>query len=948
MPDSYRSAYRFLALMLLSFSLCLPAATLAQSGSAVSDNRSQQSTVQGRLDRTSQQLGDSTYFNAHPFRGTAGQRVKIDLTSHEFDTYLILLDPTGNKIAEGGGGSGSSNARLVVTLPATGMYTVLAASQRSSIFADDTFGRYTLTWNLAPTAIRPEDLHQAEQLSVQASFLFSQGQYKEAFPLAERALAIREALLDPTHPDVLKSLRALGWNYMAQDRYAEATLLFERAFKASRQTFGTDHAETLLYLNQLAFLYALQKRSLEAEQFYRESLEIKRRLYGETDPKVLESLNSLAFFYAEQGRSDEAERLYKQAFELNRRLSQNNASQNAAPAEQSRFNPSQLGFLYLQQGRDAEAETAFLASLEQHRRDLGEKDYAVAWDLESLAKLYLQQGKVDRSLELLWQVQAIEEYNLALNLSNGSESNRPSVLENTALDLDKKIALHLQQLPNNPAAARLAFTAILQRKGRALDFSANLQRILRQQIASADRDRLDRIFATRDQLAKLVFASPQQQPLDRYQYQTQIAALEERLRQQEDELSRRSTVFRTLSRPVTIESIQSLIPANAALVEFVQYRVFDPQSSAKNGLSTRYAAYVLYAQGNPKGIDLGDTEKINQVLQKFRSVISDSHIPVNQLQPLSHDLEKWVMQPVRKLLGNTRTILLSPDGNLNLIPFEALVDDTNHYLVEAYAFTYLTSGRDLLRLANSVPSQFPPVLIADPYFAKLGDVAPAQSLKAEQNIRTRTIDLTQQDFRSLPGTAKEINAIAPLLNVQPLTGSQATEEAVKQVNRPRILHIATHGFFATTQPVLPETTLADNPLLFSGLVLAGFKLKPQNREDGILTALEVANLNLLGTQLVVLSACDTGLGRLSAGEGIYGLRRALVIAGAESQVISLWKVDDDATQELIVGYYRKLLAGQGRSEALRQTQIEMLKSQDRSHPYYWASFIPSGNWQPLR
>jgi CHAT domain-containing protein/Tfp pilus assembly protein PilF len=936
--------------MLVGFSVCLPAATLAQSGSAVSDQRSQQSTVQGRLDRTSQQLGDSTYFNAHPFWGTARQKIKIDLTSDEFDTYLILLDPTGNKIAEGGIGTGGTNARLVVTLPATGTYTVLAASQRSSIFADYTFGRYTLTWNLAPTAIQPEDLHQAEQLWVQASFLFSQGQYKEAFPLAERALAIREALLEPNHPDVLNSLRALGWNYMAQERYAEATLLFERALKASRQTFGTDQSETLLYLDQLAFLYALQKRSVEAEEFYRESLEIKRRLYGATDPKVLESLNSLALFYADQGRSDKAERLYKQVFELNRHLSQNNASQNAIPEEQSRFNPSQLGFLYLQQGRDAEAETVFLQSLEHHRREFGENGYAVAWDLENLAKLYLKQGKVDRSLELLWQVQAIEEYSLALNLANASESNRRSILENTAIALDNKIALHLQQLPNNPAAARLAFTAILQRKGRALDFSANLQRILRQQVASADRDRLDRVFATRDQLAKLVFASPQQQPLDRYQYQTQVAALEERLRQQEDELSRRSTVFRNLSRPVTIDAIQSLIPTNAALVEFVQYRVFNPKSSAKNGLSTRYAAYVLHAQGNPKGIDLGDAEAINQSLQNFRSVLRDSNTPANQLQPPSHELEKLVMQPVRNLLGDTHTVLLSPDGNLNLIPFEALVDDTNRYLVEAYSFTYLTSGRDLLRLANSVPSQSPPVLMADPYFAKLGDVAPVPSLKAEQNIRTRTIDLTQQDFPSLPGTAQEINAIAPLLNVQPLTGSQATEEAVKQVNRPRILHIATHGFFVTPtlQPDLPETTLTDNPLLLSGLVLAGFKLKPQNREDGVLTALEVANLNLLGTQLVVLSACDTGLGRLSTGEGIYGLRRALVIAGAESQVISLWKVADDATQELIVSYYQKLLAGQGRSEALRQTQLEMLKSQDRSHPYYWASFIPSGNWQPLR
>ncbi|MGB7439645.1 MAG: CHAT domain-containing protein, partial [Coleofasciculaceae cyanobacterium] len=129
--------------------------------------------------------------------------------------------------------------------------------------------------------------------------------------------------------------------------------------------------------------------------------------------------------------------------------------------------------------------------------------------------------------------------------------------------------------------------------------------------------------------------------------------------------------------------------------------------------------------------------------------------------------------------------------------------------------------------------------------------------------------------------------------------------------------------------------------------LAGFNPRQSNPEDGALTALEVTGLNLWGTKLVVLSACETGVGEVNNGEGVYGLRRALAIAGAESQLISLWKVDDFGTKELMVKYYQRVLNKEGRSEAIRQTQLEMLASPQYQHPFYWASFIPSGEWKAM-
>jgi len=141
---------------------------------------------------------------------------------------------------------------------------------------------------------------------------------------------------------------------------------------------------------------------------------------------------------------------------------------------------------------------------------------------------------------------------------------------------------------------------------------------------------------------------------------------------------------------------------------------------------------------------------------------------------------------------------------------------------------------------------------------------------------------------------------------------------------------------------------ARDPLLRSGLGLSGANVRHTGEEDdGLLTALEAASLNLWGTELVVLSACDTGVGEIRAGNGMYSLRRALTIAGAEAQLTSLWPVSDRGTRELMVAYYVELLAGRGRSEALRLTQLAMLRDPRRRHPFYWAGFVPSGAWWPL-
>jgi hypothetical protein len=209
-------------------------------------------------------------------------------------------------------------------------------------------------------------------------------------------------------------------------------------------------------------------------------------------------------------------------------------------------------------------------------------------------------------------------------------------------------------------------------------------------------------------------------------------------------------------------------------------------------------------------------------------------------------------------------------------------------------------------------------------------------------------------FTPLPGTASEARDIEGLLgNATVLTGERATEAAVKALDGPSILHVATHGFFlprpfAAGRSAGPAVEEGGSPLLRSGLAFAGANVgSGETGDDGILTALEAAGLRLSGTKLVVLSACDTGVGEVTVGEGVYGLRRALVLAGSESQVMSLWPVSDEGTRELMAAFYRALREGSGRTEGLRSAQLGLLANPDRAHPFYWASFILSGKTGPL-
>jgi CHAT domain-containing protein/Tfp pilus assembly protein PilF len=757
-----------------------------------------------------------------------------------------------------------------------------------------------------------------------------------------------EKLRGEDHLDLAFALNNLGALYKKKGDYAQAESMLRRALEIREKRLKPDDPAIAQSQNNLASLYADQGDQDRAAQLHQRVLEIRKKTLGPEDVLTAQSMNNLASAYQDLGELKQAEPLYESALEIYRKR----LGHEHADVAQTLNN---LAVLTLLKGDYAKAEPLYQRALEIRETKLGPRHPLVAKTLDSFAVLCDLKGDVARAIQLRTRGLEIREHHLGIILTTGSEAQKRAYLAQASLseESDITISFNARSAPNDPRAAGMALNLILQRKGRVLDAMTDSIGALRRRLDPRDRELLEELSSAGSRLATLSLSE------QGAQYRDEIEKLEAERQRLEGAISSRSAEFQQQSRPVTIETIQKLLPANAALVEIAAYRPFDPKAikhSERFG-EARYAAYVLKPKGPPAFVELGEAARIDRAVEALREALRD---PKRQDvgQP-ARAVGQMVMEPIRALLGKTRRVLLSPDGSLNLVPFVALVDRRNHYLVKHYEFSYLTSGRDLLRLQIHAPSRQGPLVVADPDFGEI--------VRSAEAAATGGSDLSRSDFTPLPGTAeeaRELKAILPQATV--LTKGQATEAALKQANGPSILHVATHGFFLNDVPAGPRASAAsraqrlfvqqatpgqmarlENPLLRSGLGLAGANLRKGGDEDGILTAFEAAGLNLWGTKLAVLSACDTGVGEVKTGDGVYGLRRALVLAGAESQVMSLWPVSDQGTRELMTEYYKALQAGKGRGEAMRRVQLRLLKNDRRRHPYYWASFISSGEWAAL-
>jgi CHAT domain-containing protein len=776
-------------------------------------------------------------------------------------------------------------------------------------------------------------------LQTLASFYWTHGEKSKAVPLFDKVIQLAEVTQNHTVASVGGTIWSVAATYHWGGREDLAKPLMKRAldmFDKETARLEKDKPDDW----SLSMLYGMagnMERSLNdfpaAEQRFHKAIAIDEKRNG---------FSGYTFMLAETVRASGRP---KQALALYEQVEQETVKR--APSMANLYD-STIADVLRETGDFKGAEQRMLHALPGLEKTFGRKHPNYGLAELSLANIYMASHDFPKAERVLAESLDLAERELQMVLANGTEADHAGYVARNEYRLDGVVNFNYSLAPKNAAITRLALTTLLRRKGRALDASQAAMSTIRAKLAPADKQLLDNLAAARQKLSQLTVAGPQSTG-DPAEYAREVAVLEDQIAKLEIDLGKKSAAYRAASAPIELAPVQKALPHDTKLVELVNFQPGDIQKYYQYGAglqmpARRYAAYVLGGTGDPVFVDLAPAADIDTAVEKFRKAISDpKNTHTAELGRALYDLTVARIEPA---LGKSTEVLIAPDGALSVVPFSALVDAKGKFLVDKYNFTYLTSGRDLLRLGVRTKAKGGGVIFADPAFDA------TQKSQGAGSRGSRALELSELSWPALPGTGQEGAAVAKTMtSLKLLTGANATEGAVKALHGPRILHLATHGFFLPDDPPpasgqgAPKTER--NPLLRSGLALAGANKLSSGDEDGILTALEASGLDLEGTELVVLSACETGVGKVTNGEGVYGLRRALVVAGAESLVMSLWQVDDEATRDLMVGYYAKLAAGHARSTALREEQLELRANAKYAHPYYWASFLPAGDNSPL-
>jgi CHAT domain-containing protein/tetratricopeptide (TPR) repeat protein len=825
----------------------------------------------------------------------------------------------------------------------------------------------------------------ARSLSNLALLYQSMGDYAAAEPLSKQAMEICRVALGEQHPDFAGSLNNLAMLYDSIGDYAAAEPLSKQAMDIYRAVLGEQHPSFATSLNNLAGLYYSMGDYAAVEPLYKRAMEIRRAVLGEQHPSFAMSLNNLAALYCSTGDYAAAEPLLKQTMDIYRVVL---GEQHPSFATSL----SSLASLYDSVGDYAAAEPLYKRAMEIRRAVLGEQHPDFAMSLNNLASLFAATGREADAKKMMEQALAIDDRMIGQVFSISSEKQRTAYLKTVRVEFDLFLSLVSQYLSFSPEAVRSALSLVLRRKAiEAEALTTQRDAVLGGKYPEV-APKLREMTMLRAQAAQKTLAGPGKEGLQAHQqllaeWNTRKERLEAEVARQVPEMNLEQKL-----RSIDHQVVAIAMPAGRTLIEFVRFVVYDfkavPARDEPCWKPARYLAFVMPA-GEPENvemIDLGEAEPIDRMIATFRSSITGEEedrsnrglgrLPLAARRATGEDvgaqLREAIFTPLLKAIGNRKRLMISPDGDLTRLPFVVLPTDDGRRLIDEYQISYLGAGRDVVRFgfkSNREPARS--LVAADPDF-DFGGKAIATGAAAGSGRRSRDLKRDAMEaFDRLPGTRLEGENIAAMLDAELWMDSEALDARLKKCQSPRILHLATHGFFLEDQKRDPNEERSgfgamsleesgmerlvgarlENPLLRSGLVFAGVNTwlergeLMEDAEDGLLTAEDVSGLDLLDTELVVLSACETGLGEVHVGEGVFGLRRAFVLAGAKTLVMSLWKVPDEQTRELMEDFYHRILAGEPRADALRKAQLAMKAKYPE--PLYWGAFICQGDPGPL-
>jgi tetratricopeptide (TPR) repeat protein len=863
-------------------------------------------------------------------------------------------------------------------------------------------------------ALGPEHRRTATSLGRLAVLYRRMGDYARAEPLLQRALQTMEKGLGPEHPDTASSMNNLAILYRHMGDYAKAEILSQRALKIYEMARGPEHPSTAACLVSLALLYRDLGDYAKAEPLCQRALKIYEVARGPEHPSTAVSLNDLALLYTDMGDYGKAEPLWQRALKIEEKVLGPEHPGTAASL-------NGLALLYGDMGEYGKAEPLFQRAFRIFERTLGPEHPATIASLEDLARVLIDLERGSDAAVAAARAGHAELMTLANILSFAPESQRLAYTERQRLAHGGRHNPYtlLATLGDAPQIA----LSILRHKAVVLD-SLLEDRLVAQASENEElRDAIDRLAVAKRRLTQLLLEVPKDlnEPA-RARRSAEREILEREVEQLEGALARQVAGFRRgtaeqdafvwregllarrvtglgLARwafSVTVPEVQHALPRQAALIELLLYSHY----LGKGRAELRYGALVLGPSGEPKWIPLGEASVIETELSRYRKAM-EGRIPEKEVVTLLQALHQRLWAPIERALpAQAHTVILSPDGQLNFLSFATLLSPQDQFLGQKYSVRYVASGRDLLREMKPVVSQ-QSVIFGDPDFSGKG----VKPLNGSTNELLAMRALDRRDLQSLslaplPGTANECRSLVVKAKqwswpVQMYLGPEATEPQLQAVRSPRVLHLATHGFYLPEKDtagsnapsgwrgvggigprietdllsvdsdsfrtendasavqgietdllgmdsdnLLETSVVLQNPMHRSGLALAGAQATlaawargetPPMDNDGIVTAEEVGGLKLRGTWLVVLSACETGKGEARSGEGVLGLRRGFIQAGAQNLLMTLWSVSDEETSKFMLDFYEAAHQSGNAPQALANVQRDWLVRVRKEH-----------------
>jgi CHAT domain-containing protein/tetratricopeptide (TPR) repeat protein len=833
-------------------------------------------------------------------------------------------------------------------------------------------------------AIREKVLGARHYLTGEATYGLAmvyqdQAQFDDCKPLLDQVLAIYRSSVGDDNYRVAGVLRNLARLHDDLGQSREAESLYVAAVVKAKRSLKPGHIGIAQRLTELAEFYVGHQKYAKAEPLLRQALQIQERSLGTNHNATAATLDGLGQVYFAQGKYGEALIHFQRALSICESIFGPQHPNDALCLQN-------IGEVYLKQGRHDEAGRAFEAALAIDRTALSDEHPLTADCLEESSHYRFAVGDYRGALEDAKSAFCCRRKSFIANCQVLSEADALKFSQKMRSSADKYLAGVFSLSSRDPVSTVTACDVILATKGEVSDemFAR------RKSLVSTNGPSLQRTWKAylqaRRELSDVFIE--QSRTIMAAGSDSTLASLNRTADSLESQLALQSAEFRRVRarQDVTTSLIRSLIPKHTVLVEYMKCNFRDMQNAS---LVPHYLVAVMEQERVTLLKDLGPSRCIDSVTglyaKHFRSVAAQwpnlDAKAVSEADDILGYLYRKVFQPLQEFVQDHDLVLVSPDGALNLISFGSLRDTDGKYLIERYRIHYLSAARDLLRFREKGVPGSGLLALGDPDFEAVPNQCRQLLHEPSADGRMSTLQFDDKYLDSkrnvrvvqratpLPYTRREVERLSHLWETlgsgpaEVLVGPDASEERFKcDAPGKRMIHLATHGFCNPDRrgDQLPigeddETVPLRNPLLSSGLLLAGANLRGigsngEGNEDGFLTADEIAGMDFSGTQCVVLSACETGLGQIETGEGVYGMRRAFQVAGVRTVVSSLWQVPDKETSSMMEHLYA--VHDGDLSEAMREMALgQIAENRSRNlpdHPYLWGAFIAVGDWRVVK